>query len=36
MRKGREANEWGMSHKLHVNEKGESSLIEIIIKECGS
>jgi hypothetical protein len=25
-----------MSHKLHVNGKGESLSIEIITKECGS
>jgi hypothetical protein len=36
MRKEGEVNEWGMSHKLHVNGKGESSSIEIITKECGS
>jgi hypothetical protein len=32
MREGRKANEWGMSHKLHVNGKGESSSIESITK----
>jgi hypothetical protein len=32
MRRGRKANEWVMSHRLHVHGKGESSSIEIITK----
>jgi hypothetical protein len=32
MSRGGKVNEWGMSHRLHVNGKGESSSIESITK----
>ena len=36
MRRRRKANEWGMSHRLHVCGKGESPSIKSLQRKCGS